>query len=100
MNNRSFFLPASGDFNGFFQASIFVSVLFLTLCEDPLRKLAVSHTKIQRMGLMQTDSWCNRVTEALGGCSILKKVYSVLLCLCMNYSCFFRINLLMGWILL
>lgn len=50
----------------------------------------MSHTKIQRMGLMQTDSWCNQVTDALGGCSILKKVlycivlYSVLMCLCMN----------------
>lgn len=67
-----------------FPAKHFISVLFLRLCQDSLRKLAVSHTKIQRMGLMQSDSWCNRVTDALGGCSILKKVSSVLMCLCMN----------------
>lgn len=68
------------------------------LCQDSSRQLAVSHPETQRMGLTQTDSWCNRITDAPGACSDLGRDVSFC-CVCVWIKVVV-VFLLRGWILL
>lgn len=56
-----------------FPALCFCICPVLRFFQDSSGGLTMSHTRIQRTGLVQTDNWGNQVTEALGECSVLKE---------------------------